>query len=131
MDIRHGLSAVLLGLVLTATPVLAHHAYQAEFDSSKIKTITGVLSKVEWINPHVRWHLDIKKDDGTIEKWVVVGAGPAAMRRAGISRAGVFEVGQTYTARITLARDGSNVGHTLDFKMPDGKMLTLYFGTNE
>ena len=72
--------------VAAAIPALAHHASQAEFDKNSPKTITGVLTRVQWTNPHVRWYLDIKNEKtGEVETWMIQGSGPGAYKANGVS----------------------------------------------
>lgn len=121
------MAIVTLCLVAVA-PVAAHHATQAEFDKERRISVTGVLTKVLWVNPHAMWHLDVKNADGTSTTWVVVAAGPGAFRAAGLSSAEYFKVGNTYTASLALARNGSNRGHIITWLMPDGKKINLWWG---
>ncbi len=127
---RHtALAPVPMLLVLLGTaPLAAHHATQAEFDKNKQKTITGVMTKVLWVNPHVNWVMDVKGPDGKVTTWTLVGAGPGAFRAAGLSGRDFFRTGETYTATIALAHNGSARGHIMTFKMPDGKLVTLWKG---
>jgi len=116
-----GLAIVLL---LGAIPALAHHALQAEFDTSKRVEFTGVLTRFALINPHTRWFFDVKKPDGTIDKWEVSAAGAGAIRDAGLARS--FKVGDTYKVSAAPARNGSHSGRVIDFKFPDGHVIVLY-----
>src|SRR5256885_15868175 len=100
---------VLLAIVavsLAAKPAVAHHALQAEFDTAKRGEFTGTLTKFAMINPHVRWFFDVKKPDGTMDKWEITGAGPQALRSNGMTR--LFQVGQTLTVSSAPARDHSH-----------------------
>ena len=117
----------IVGLLGLAVPVFAHYAVQAEFDQDKKATITGVLTRVLWINPHVRWVMDVKDPKtGKIATWDISGGGPGGFRQIGITGRGVFKVGETYTAIIALARDGSNFGHVFAFILPDGRKLDMW-----
>jgi uncharacterized protein DUF6152 len=110
-----------------ALPVLAHHASQAEFDKNSPKTIVGVLQRVQWTNPHVRWYIDIKNEKtGEVETWMLQGSGPGAYKANGISAAGVFPIGKTYTAMIAPARDGSNGGYVMTWTLPDGTKMDFW-----
>ena len=118
----------VIAVLLIAVPVLAHHATQAEFDQNNVKTITGVMTRVMWVNPHVNWHMDVKNEDGTMTDWTIVAAGPGQFRSIGLSGRDFFKVGETYTASIALARNGSPRGHILTFITPDGKTLKIWSG---
>ena len=73
-------------LMLTAVPVRAHHSFAAEFDAEQPVKISGTLVKVEWTNPHTWFHFDVKKPDGTVERWMFEGSPPGPLRRRGITR---------------------------------------------
>jgi len=85
-----------------------------------------VMTRVMWINPHVRWFMDVEDENGEIATWNISGAGPGVFRRVGVSGRDVFKTGETYTATIALARDGSNFGYIVSFVMPDGRQLDLW-----
>ena len=113
-----------IALVLGAIPALAHHALQAEFDTTKRVEFTGTLTRFALINPHTRWFFDVKKPDGTTIKWEVSAAGAGPIRQAGLARA--FKVGDTYKVTAAPARNGANSGREVDFKFPDGRIVVLY-----
>ena len=118
-----------VGMLLAVLPVLAHHSFQAEFDEKKLFQLTGVLAKVEWSNPHTYFYLDVKDDKGVVQRWALESFGPAQMRRTGLSRAGLFETGVTYTVTVCGAKDGSkNLAWIKDFTFPDGKKITIWWG---
>jgi len=115
---------IVAALLLGVAPLPAHHALQAEFDTTKRGEFTGTLTRFALINPHVRWFFDVKKPDGTMDKWEVSAAGAGPIRAAGLARA--FKVGDTYRVTYAPARNGSNVGRVVDFYFPDGRKVTLY-----
>jgi len=120
-------TVAFFGLVAGAVPLSAHHAVQAEFDQTKRATITGVMKRVMWVNPHVRWTMEVKNaKTGKLETWDISGGGPGGFRAIGITGKDVFKVGETYTAIIALARDGSNYGHVFAFIMPDGRKIDMW-----
>src|SRR5262245_35224733 len=84
--IRWNVAAVLLGLWCGSVSVLAHHAFSAEFDANKPLKLQGTVTKVEWINPHSWFHFDVKKPDGTVEKWMAEAGNPANLFRRGFSK---------------------------------------------
>ncbi len=83
--LRSVLVAAAIGIMATAT-LLAHHSVPGQFDMSKPLTLKGVISKVDWINPHIYVHLDVKEPDGTTSTWALATLPTAMMRRAGITR---------------------------------------------
>ena len=113
-----------IALLLGAIPSVAHHALQAEFDTTKRVEFTGTLTRFALINPHTRWFFDVKKPDGTTIKWEVSAAGAGPIRQAGLARA--FKVGDTYKVTAAPARNGANSGRVIDFKFPDGRVVVLY-----
>jgi len=122
-----GAVAVTAVLGLSA-PVVAHHAMQAEFDQNNVVVITGVLKKINWVNPHVNFLLDVKEPDGSMTTWTLVHAGPNQMRAAGLSDRDFWQVGKTYMASLALARNGSPRGYVFTIKTPDDKLIYLTFG---
>ena len=122
-----GVIAVMAVFALSA-PVTAHHAMQAEFDQNNVVVITGVLKKINWINPHVNFLVDVKEPDGSMTTWTLVHAGPNQMRAAGLSDRDFWQLGKTYTASLALARNGSPRGYVFTIKTPDEKFIYLTFG---
>jgi len=93
------------------------------------RQLTGVLAKVEWSNPHTYFYLDVKDSKGEVSRWALESFGPAQMRRTGLSRAGLFETGHTYTVTVCGAKDGSkNLAWIKDFTFPDGHKVTIWWG---
>jgi hypothetical protein len=120
-------AAIFVTCLMPAARLSAHHAVQAEFDQNKRATITGVMKRVMWVNPHVRWTLEVKNPKtGKLELWDISGGGPGGFRAIGITGKDVFKVGETYTAVIALARDGSNYGHVFSFVLPDGRKIDMW-----
>jgi hypothetical protein len=103
------------GLVLAAFVVLsnapasfAHHSVPGQFDTTKPMTLKGVVSKVEWINPHVYVYLDVKEDDGSMTTWALSTLPTAMMRRAGLSKETIMgKPGEVVTIALIPARDGT------------------------
>lgn len=98
---------ILLSCVLTGAAVGAHHAFDTEFDAKKPVTLTGVVTKVEWTNPHVWFYLNVKNDkSGEVENWGFEMGGPNGLQREGWSR-NTIKIGEVLTVEGFLARNGS------------------------
>jgi hypothetical protein len=79
--------AVLAAAALcVGQPALAHHPFAAEYDASKPVTLTGTLSRMEWVNPHGWIYMDVKQPDGTVKRWTVETSGPGQMNRRGLKK---------------------------------------------
>jgi Family of unknown function (DUF6152) len=119
---------VVVGFLMAGTSAWAHHSVQAEFDLNKPLTITGVVTKVEWINPHSYLYLDVKDYGGNVKHWAFEMAGPGALRRAGLSRAdrGGLKAGDTVTINAVAAKDGTDSGLIKDVTLPDGRKFTIW-----
>jgi len=117
------LAAVVVTIAM-ARPAVAHHAIQAEYEMSQTKGFTGTLTRFAMINPHVRWFFEETKPDGTKVEWEMSGAGPGALRAAGLVR--IFVVGTKYDVTFAPAKNGANVGRVRTMKSPDGKVVTLF-----
>lgn len=104
---RQALLAAAILSTASAT-LLAHHSVPGQFDMSKPLTLKGVISKVDWINPHIYIHLDVKQSDGTTNTWALATLPTAMMRRAGITRESLQgKPGEEVTINAVPARDGS------------------------
>src|SRR2546426_12468848 len=118
----------LLALGMAAVPVVAHHSVQAQFDLSKQVTLTGKVTKVEWINPHSYVWMDVSDDRGATKRWALEMAGPGALRKAGLSRSdrGGLKAGDTVVVNAVRAKDGTDSALMKDVKVPDGRVFTIW-----
>jgi hypothetical protein len=108
---------------LAASCAWAHHSIASEFDLFKAHDISGVLTKVEWINPHGYLYMDVKNQDGSITKWSLETPPPSGWRRAGVATRDLFPIGQNYSARIAPAKNGTNTGLVIEITLPDGRKV--------
>jgi hypothetical protein len=115
-----------------AGPASAHHSVQAQFDVHKTFTITGTVSKIEWINPHSYLTLNVTDADGKVQKWAFELAAPGVLRKAGMSREdrGGLKPGDEITVTGLASKDGSNTGWLQELKLADGRVIKLVTGPN-
>jgi hypothetical protein len=118
------LSAVALVTTLLAlsSPVAAHHAFSAEFDAKKPVKLRGVVTKMEWVNPHSWIHIDVKTPEGKTESWMVEAGPPGALVRRGWNRDSI-PPGIEVLVEGYQAKDGTNKANGRDVTLPDGKRL--------
>jgi hypothetical protein len=107
MKIKAAIVVVGVGLLLAVRPVVAHHAFAAEFDADKPITLTGAVTKVEWTNPHVWFYLDVTDETGTVTNWGLEMGSPNGLMRAGWTRTSM-KIGDIVTVESSRAKDGSN-----------------------
>jgi len=108
--------------VCTAVPLIAHHSFAAQYDRSKPKTLTGPVTKVEWINPHARFFVDFKEPDGKVNNWEVELGPPAMLMRNGWTRTSLV-VGEQVTVNGSLAKDGSHLLNASTVTLSNGKRV--------
>ena len=119
------LSAFILTFVILAASAVAHHAPSAIFDMSKKVNITGTLTEVNWVNPHVVVMVDVKKD-GAIETWKFESNPPAWFRQVGVNRNDFAKaIGQAVTVEAVTAVDGSRYGYMQKIALPDGTVMEV------
>jgi len=118
---------VVISFFVAVLPAAAHHAVQAVFDVNKPITVTGSITKVEWINPHSYISLDAKDDKGAVQHGTFELAGPGALRSAGLSRAdrGGLKPGDMVTIEGIAAKDGTPTGFLNKLHFPDGRVFVL------
>lgn len=121
-----------LALVAIAGTVWAHHSPSAEFDMAKRVTITGTLTKVDWVNPHIVVLLDAKANNGSVENWRMESNPPAWFRRVGVTRNDLAKgLGQTVTVEGNRAKDGALYMYMQKITFADGTSLELVIGPGE
>jgi hypothetical protein len=107
---------------LSASTVLAHHSFAAQYDRSKPATLNGPVTKIDWINPHARFFMDVKDSTGKVVNWEVELAAPAMLLRRGWTRT-AMKVGEPVTVNGSLAKDGSNLLNATTVTLADGKRV--------
>lgn len=111
-----------LGVLGTSAPVLAHHAFAAEFDRKQPITLVGKLRKVEWVNPHTWFHIDVADPKGKVVTWRVEGAAPNQLTRRGWNR-NSLKLGEQVTIEGFRARSGEPIANGTQIKTADGKIF--------
>ena len=110
-----------LGL-MAAMPVLAHHSFAAEYDQAKPIKLTGAVTKVEWMNPHARFYIDVKDEGGKTTNWELELGSPNGLMRQGWTR-NSMKIGDEVTVNGYLAKDGSKMANARSVNLSDGKKL--------
>ncbi len=113
-----------VGMVASTMPVLAHHAFSAEFDSTKPINLKGTVTKVEWINPHAWVHVEVKDASGKVETWMIEGGTPNTLFRRGFSRESL-KIGTQIAVDGYQAKDGTMKANGRDLTLADGKKLFM------
>jgi hypothetical protein len=122
---RHRIAAGIVAVsALVAPTALAHHSFSAEFDSNKPVELKGTVVRVEWINPHTWIHIDVKKTDGAVERWMIEGGTPNTLLRRGLTKTSL-PVGTEIVVDGYKAKNGTNRANGRDVTFPDGKKLFM------
>ena len=122
-------AAVILFVTLAAASPQAHHSPSAIFDMSKKVSVTGTLTRVDWVNPHIVLMMEAKGEGGKVDQWKFESNPPSWYKSVGLARADFSKViGQTITVEAVKARDGSLYGYMDKIKLPDGTSYELVNG---
>ena len=108
-----------LTLFLAIAPLWAHHSFAAEYDGKQLITLKGVITKVEWTNPHIYFYIDVKDAAGAVTNWAVEGYPPNTLKRTGFSRENL-KPGDEITVTAYKSKDGSNTAAGREVTFPDG-----------
>lgn len=115
-------SALCFGLLVAAGPVVAHHRFFGVLDLTNPITFEGVITNVEWVNPHISFNVDVKDQSGKVTNWRFEGANPGALQMRGWARTDLKK-GDKVTVQGYRAKDGSFVAGAGAVKLPDGRTL--------
>ena len=122
------LTVVVIGVGLffggTAVSLRAHHAFAAEFDAKKPVHFEGTVTKMEWVNPHVWLHIDVKKPDGSVENWAFEAGTPNVLFRRGFTKESLLP-GTKVVVDGYQAKDGLKRANGRDLTFSDGRKMFL------
>lgn len=121
--------AAFIASAFASAQVLAHHSFAAEFDGNAPIQLTGIVTKVEWTNPHTYFYIEVENDKGDIEEWALEMGSPNGLMRRGWTR-NTLEVGTELMVKGTRARDGSYKGNAQAVILVDG-CQRLFAGTSQ
>ena len=126
MRTKRAVVIAVVGVFVTgaAVSLRAHHAFAAEFDSNKPVKFEGTVTKMQWLNPHVWLHLDVKTPDGNVESWAFEAGTPTVLFRRGFTKNSLLP-GTRIVIDGYRAKDGSRRANGRDITFPDGRKMFM------
>lgn len=124
---RLSVAVVGIAMLWAAVPAVAHHSFAAEFDEKQPITLTGKLTKMEWVNPHGWLHVDVTEPGGKVVSWAIESGAPNALLRRGLRKTD-FPVGSELIIEGYRAKNGTPTANGRTVKFPDGKNFFLGTG---
>jgi hypothetical protein len=133
MTIRFGVCLLTMMIfAIVARVSVAHHSVAGQFDMKKTVSLSGVVSKVDWVNPHIYVHVDVKDPAGQPVTWRLEGTPVAMARKAGLTKAMLIGNGETVNIEAYPARDGTqHLGFLLKITYPDGRFFQFSADSRE
>jgi hypothetical protein len=122
MKVRRSVLAGMAVLALSTGTALAHHSFAAQYDANKPVTLKGTVSKIEWTNPHARFYVDVRDENGTVTNWNLELASPNVLVRNGWTRKSL-NVGDEIVVEGSLAKDGSKMANARVVRLADGRRV--------
>jgi hypothetical protein len=113
---------VAAGLFANGTRPAAHHSFSAEFDADRPVKLKGSVVKMEWLNPHAWIHIDVKRSDGNVERWMIETGAPNALIRRGFNK-NSLPIGTEIIVDAFQSRDGALRANGRDVTLSDGRVL--------
>ena len=122
MNGKHVGLAVAFAMAVTATPAIAHHSFAAEFDASRPVQLKGTVTKIEWMNPHAYFYIDVKDASGNVTSWGLEMGSPNGLMRQGWTR-NSMKVGDEIVVEGSRAKDGSTIANARSVVLGSGERL--------
>ena len=122
MKTKLAIFAAGIAVLLAGKPMVAHHSFAAEFDSAKTIKLTGTVTKIEWMNPHAYFYIDVMGEGGKVANWGLEMGSPNGLMRQGWTR-NSMKIGDTVVVEGSAAKDGSLIGNARNVTLSDGKRL--------
>ena len=122
MRIKLAMFVMGIAVLLAGVPMVAHHSFAAEFDANKPIKLTGTVTKIEWMNPHAYFYIDVKDESGKVSNWGMEMGSPNGLMRQGWTR-NSMKIGDVVNVEGSRAKDGSLIGNARSVTLSDGKRL--------
>jgi len=110
--------------MVAAVPVTAHHSFAAEYDANKAVTLKGLVTRIEWTNPHARFHIDVKDDNGKVTSWNLELASPKVLLVQCGWTGKSLHIGDEVTVEGAMAKDGSTMANARVVTLADGRRVS-------